>query len=619
MYSFRPEKTAFYSDKIRNCGSNQKALFTVVNDIRKKGKNQSLPEHSSSETLANDFATFFKEKFEKIVDTFPTDEGLPIEKSMGGMDYTKFTQFKEVSIQDISRYINRAPTKYCPQVDPLPTALLKKNMDILGPTLTTIVNRSISSGIVPYAYKQAVVTPIIKKPTLEPTFSNFRPVSNLPFISKIIEKVVSEQINTFTDQQSLDEPLQSAFKKGHSTETALVKVQNDILLCMDEQKVVLMALLDLSAAFDTCNHEILLSRLETQFHISGTALAWFRSYLENRSQRIKVKDSLSDPVQLVTGFPQGSGWGPQAYSKYVGPLGHLLRLLCVLYHLFADDTQLLKPMSPNSPDSQSQSFLSLEHTISEVASWMTRNKLKMNESKTEFIVFGTRQQISKVQRSVINVGNDVIKAKRCVRNLGSMFDAELKMTEHVNHVLKVGYFQLRQLRTIKKNLTPTAIKILIHASVISRLDYANALLYGIAELQLTRLQRLQNCAARLVTGDSREVDSVLVLKKLHWLPVRARIQYKVLLLTFKALNNLGPEYMKDMLPLQSQLRNTRSSKGGTRLMEQKSKLKFGGDRAFSVCAPRLWNRLPNTLRSCTNVDHFKKQLKTCLFKEFYLN
>ena len=243
----------------------------------------------------------------------------------------------------------------------------------------------------------------------------------------------------------------------------------------------------------------------------------------------------------------------------------------------------------------------------------------MNESKTEFIVFGTRQQISKVQRSVINVGNDVIKAKKCVRNLGSMFDAELKMTEHVNHVLKVGYFQLRQLRTIKKYLTPTAIKILIHASVISRLDYANALLYGIAESQLTRLQRLQNCAARLVTGDSREVDSVLVLKKLHWLPVRARIQYKVLLLTFKALNNLGPEYMKDMLPLQSQLRNTRSSKGGTRLMEPKSKLRFGGDRAFSVCAPRLWNRLPNTLRSCTNVDHFKKQLKTCLFKEFYLN
>ena len=169
---------------------------------------------------------------------------------------------------------------------------------------------------------------------------------------------MSAQINAFTDSHNLDEPLQSAFKKNHSTETALVKVQNDILLCIDEQKVVLMALLDLSAAFDTCNHDILLSRLESQFHITGTALAWFRSYLDNRTQRVKIDDSLSDPIHLETGFPQGSGWGPQ------GPLGQLLRLLQVLYHLFADDTRLLKPLNPNSMDSQSRAFLSLENTIS---------------------------------------------------------------------------------------------------------------------------------------------------------------------------------------------------------------------------------------------------------------
>ena len=181
-------------------------------------------------------------------------------------------------------------------------------------------------------------------------------MSNLPFLSKIIEKVVCDQINAFTESHSLDEPLQSAYKKGHSTETALVKVQNDILLCVDEQQVVLMALLDLSAAFDTCDHRILLSRLETQFRISGSALDWFRSYLRNRSQRVKIKNSLSDPVELVTGFPQGSGWGPQAYSKYVGPLGDLLRLLNVLYHLFADDTQLLKSLNPSCLDSQVRAF-----------------------------------------------------------------------------------------------------------------------------------------------------------------------------------------------------------------------------------------------------------------------
>ena len=379
-----------------------------------------------------------------------------------------------------------------------------------------------------------------------------------------------------------------------------------------------MALLDLSAAFDTCNHENLLSRLETQFNISGTALAWFRSYLAHRFQRVKIKGSLSNPVELETCFPQGSGWGPQAYSKYVGPLGDLLRLLQVLYHLFADDTQLLKPLNPNNLESQSSTFSCLESTISEVASWMTRNKLKLNESKTEFIIFGTKKQVSKVLQHSIHVGGDRIEGKQVVRNLGSMFDSELKMVQHVSHILKVGYFHLRQLRLIRKYLTPAAAKILVHASVISRLDYANALLFGIAETQINRLQRLQNCAARLITGDSREVASVKVLKSLHWLPIRARIRYKILILTFKALHGLAPPYLKDMLSIQIHVRKTRQSNGGPRLTEQKSNLKFGGDRAFSVCAPKLWNKLPDSLRLCSDITTFKRQLKTQLFNEFLM-
>ena len=613
------KKTAFYSSKILNCGTNQKSLFAIVNDIRRKGNQQVLPEYESEETLANEFATFFKEKIEKIVEKFPPNEPLPMDAAMTDKAAdTEFTNFEPISVKEIKRYIMKAPNKYCPQVDPLPTELIESSIDILAPTLATIVNKSITSGIVPQAYKEAVVSPIIKKSNLEPTLANFRPVSNLPFISKIIEKVVSDQINAFTDLHSLDEPLQSAFKKGHSTETALVKVQNDILLCVDEQKVVLMALLDLSAAFDTCNHDILLSRLERQFHISGAALSWFRSYLTNRTQRVKIKCSLSHPVELETGFPQGSGWGPQAYSKYVGPLGDLLRLLQVLYHLFADDTQLLKPMNPNSIDSQNTAFSCLESTISEVSQWMTKNKLKLNESKTEFIIFGTKKQVSKVLQRSITVGGDRIEAKQVVRNLGSMFDSELKMAQHVSHVLRVGYFQLRQLKLIRKYLTPVAAKILVHASVISRLDYANALLFGIAETQLNRLQRLQNYAARLITRDSCDVDSASVLKKLHWLPIRARIRYKILLLTYKALNNLAPQYLKDILSIHIHARKTRSSNGGLRLVEPKSNLKFGGDRAFSVCAPKLWNKLPNSLRSCSDINSFKRRLKTHLFNEFLM-
>ena len=145
---------------------------------------------------------------------------------------SQLTNFKEVSTENITRYINNEPNKYCSQVDPLPTELIKKNIDILGPIFTNIVNKSISSGSVPQAYKEAVVIPIIKNKTLEPTFANFKACVQ-PFIFKIMDKVVSEQINAFTDSHNLDEPLQSALKKNCSTETVLVKVQNDILLCID--------------------------------------------------------------------------------------------------------------------------------------------------------------------------------------------------------------------------------------------------------------------------------------------------------------------------------------------------------------------------------------------------
>ena len=136
------------------------------------------------------------------------------------------------------------------------------------------------------------------------------------------------------------------------------------------------------------------------------------------------------------------------------------------------------------------------------------------------------------------------------------------------------------------------------------------------EYQINRLQRLQNCAARLITGDTRDVNSIIVLRKLHWLPIRARIRYKILLLTFKAIHNHGPQYMKNMLLIQVNVRNTRSSNNELRLAEQKSKLQYGGDRAFSVCAPKLWNRLPCSLRSSTNVESFKRQPKAHLFNEF---
>ena len=161
---------------------------------------------------------------------------------------------------------------------------------------------------------------------------------------------------------------------------------------------------------------------------------------------------------------------------------------------------------------------------------------------------------------------------------------------------------------MRKYISVEATKTSVHAAILSRIDYANALMYGIPEAQLNRLQRLQTRAARLILRDGCHVDSKVALRKLHWLPIRARIKYKVILLTFKALHDLAPPYLKAMFTIIESKRNTRQSSVGIRLVDPRSKLKFGGDRAFSICAPRLWNSLPSSLRCDIEIKVFKKQL-----------
>ena len=173
-------------------------------------------------------------------------------------------------------------------------------------------------------------------------------MSNLAFVSKLIERTVTDQINVHCEIHELDEPLQSAYRQYHCTESALLKVHNDIMRLKDQGRVGLLALLDLSAAFDTVNHDILIQRLQQDYGITDTAIAWFNSHLRERDQRVKIGDSISDPVLLDIGVPQGSGSGPGAYTRYTRNFGALIRALLLLLHLFADYAQLFQSVNPNS-------------------------------------------------------------------------------------------------------------------------------------------------------------------------------------------------------------------------------------------------------------------------------
>ena len=493
--------------------------------------------------------------------------------------------------------------------------MVKDSVDELIPMVTILVNLSLQSANVPDSMKQALVTPLLKKDDLDPeVLKNYRPVSNLSFLSKVLERVVAARLTNYMTINQLHEPMQSAYRSCHSTETALVRVQNDILRTLDQGGAAILVLLDLSAAFDTIDHSILLSRMESVLGVKGSALQWFKSYLLGRKQRIKINNDFSENQEILWSVPQGSVLGALLFLIYIIPLAQLIRSYGLNNHGYADDTQLCLSFKKTSDNAiVKREILNLEKCLCDISVWMSQNKLKLNNDKTEIILFGSKKHLAELNIKSLSVaGTDVSVASEPVRNLGAMFDSQLTMAPHVKSVVKKSSFHLRNIGKARRVLTEDATKTVMQSLVMSRLDYCNALLIGIQQDLIAKLQRLQNSAARIVSRTRKYEHITPVLIKLHWLPIKFRIQFKVLLLVYKALNGLAPKYIKELLVPYKPRRHLRSEAKGL-LDEPRTRLKFG-DRAFSISAPRLWNALPQHLKDSTSCQAFKKCLKTHLFR-----
>ena len=209
---------------------------------------------------------------------------------------------------------------------------MKQNVNIFVPVIADIINRSLSSGIFPDAFKHAIITPLIKKQSLDASeLKNYRPVLNIPYLSKIIEKFAINNINRYVN--GLGEELQSAYKPKHSTETVLYKVKDDIMRSICQHKGVYLVLFDLSSAFDTVHHELLLKRLIDVIGVRGNVSKWVQSYLSGRTTRMCIDGVLSDPSEIEFGLPQGSIVGPSMFSMYTFPLGDIIRQFGISFHM----------------------------------------------------------------------------------------------------------------------------------------------------------------------------------------------------------------------------------------------------------------------------------------------
>ena len=501
-----------------------------------------------------------------------------------------------------------ASNKQC-LLDILPTSILKDCFDVLGPVITNLVNQSLSSGIFPSTFKRAIVHPLLKKPSLSPNdFSNYRPISNLNFVSKILERVILDRLNSHLSFYNLLLPYQSAYRKFHSTETALLTVHNNIICAMDQGKVTALVMLDLSAAFDTVDHTILLHRLEHWFGISGIALELFKSYLNSRTQSVMCNGVHSELSELNFGVPQGSVLGPLLFTLYTAPLGSLLSGFPINYHLYADDTQLFISFDD---ESSSSSLESLSACLQKIQSWMHNNKLALNPSKTEFLLLGTPYYLNKFNHiNSVKFGDTFVTQGQSVRNLGIIFDKSMSFTDQINHVCKISHFQIRDLRRIRDIVPRSALISLANALVTSRLDYCNSLYNGITKANIQKLQRIQNSIARAITKTPKYDHIRPILKNLHWLPVEQRITFKTGLLTYKALQTSQPQYLKSMLNHPKHSHSTRSANSLLDVPRTNNEI---GKRAFSVAGPKVWNSLPLSVRTANSLSTFKSRLKTHLF------
>uniref|UniRef100_A0A3Q3K2M1 Reverse transcriptase domain-containing protein n=1 Tax=Monopterus albus TaxID=43700 RepID=A0A3Q3K2M1_MONAL len=498
-------------------------------------------------------------------------------------------------------------------LDPIPTRLLKDIFPLINTSILDLINLPLLTGYVPQAFKLAVIKPLLKKPTLDPgVLANYRPISNLPFISKILEKAVAKQLCDHLHKNDLFEDFQSGFRVHHSTETALVKVTNDLLLASDKGLVSILVLLDLSAAFDTIDHSILLQRLEHVIGIKGTALNWFKSYLSERFQFVHVNDECSTQTEVSHGIPQGSVLGPILFTLYMLPLGNIIRKHNINFHCYADDTQLYLSMKPN----ESGQLVKLQACLKDIKAWMTCNFLLLNSDKTEVIVLGPENLRNLLSNHIVTLIDIALSSSTTVRNLGVIFDQNMSFKSHINQASRSAFFHLRNIAKIRSILSQSDAEKLVHAFVTSRLDYCNSLLSGCPNNSLKSLQLIQNAAARVLTGTSKRDHISPILASLHWLPVKFRIEFKILLLTYKALNNKAPLYHKDLVEPYHPNRALRSQSAGLLVVPRVHRSRMGG-RAFSYQAPLLWNQLPVSVREADTLSTFKIRLKTFLFDKAY--
>ena len=538
----RLEKIKFCKNLLTKAGRDQKKLTSATNKILGCSNKKCYPEAESNQQLANRFMDFFTTKAHNVhvelLDSRSDQyEDFPINPPT-------LINFGNTNCDEVEKTISNLPNKQC-ILDPIPTYILKKHSSILAPFITKVINLSLESGHIPIPLKVALIRPVLKNPTFDTNeLQSYRPVSNLPVLAKILEKIVSVRLTAHISAHNLLDLNQSAYRKYHSTETALLKIHNDILQHLDKDRIVALATIDVSSAFDTVNHQSLIDRFYHHFGLRETALKWLESYLKDREQSVMIDCARSDPVLLEHGFPQGATLAGIFYDMFTAPVGKVAeKHKSVDHHAYADDNNCYIAFYI---DEQTEAIQKLNICVNDLARWMNSNFLKVNGSKTEAMFFFPKKN-NPVLHSEVIVDSSVIFPSPVLKSLGVKMDSLLSMESHINYIARSTYFQIKRISKVRQFLDTDSTKSLVQNSIISRLDYCNSLLINLPKRLLQKLQKVMNHSARIIYRKNRRTRTTPLLKDLHWLPISYRIKFKILLMTYKCLNGLAPDYLSGLI------------------------------------------------------------------------
>uniref|UniRef100_A0A669E0K7 Reverse transcriptase domain-containing protein n=1 Tax=Oreochromis niloticus TaxID=8128 RepID=A0A669E0K7_ORENI len=423
-------RTEYFANLIASKKKNPRVLFDTIKNIVSPDIPH-VPVYTKSD--CNDFLNYFVNKVAAVRSNIsPSSSQYHTDTLLTSDTWSSFTP---VTLQDVSALLGRMKLTSS-HLDVLPPSFFISVFDSIGPCILEIINTSLYTGSVPSYFKQAIVEPILKKPNLDPSLpSSYRPISKLPLVSKILEKTVAEQLNNFLEKNNVLDIFQSGFRKLHSTETALLKVSSDILMAADSGEYTVLVLWDLSSAFDTVDHSIMINRLKDLFGITGVVLKWFQSYLSERSFTVCMNHVLSETSVLPSGVPQGSVLGPILFLLYILPLGQIIRRYNnISYHLYADDIQLYCSFKA----SEFYKLSCLNNCLSEIKQWLNDNFLQLNADKTETLIIAPDHMLSEIQQHISFLDPSF---QSSLRNLGVIFDNSVSLENRDGY--RLGFIRYR--------------------------------------------------------------------------------------------------------------------------------------------------------------------------------